>query len=85
MTHVIGPRCADERALYCIDACPVSCIIDGPGGVYVDEGECIDCGLCIDECPVSAIVPSDEAPASWKIWAQQVGARAADMSLHEGK
>jgi ferredoxin len=33
--------------------------------MYVDPGECIDCGACIPACPVEAIFSLDETPRKW--------------------
>jgi NAD-dependent dihydropyrimidine dehydrogenase PreA subunit len=31
--------------------------------MYVNPGECIDCGACIPVCPSNSIFPLDEVPA----------------------
>lgn len=31
--------------------------------MFIDPGECIDCGACVAECPVAAIYMEDDVPA----------------------
>ena len=33
--------------------------------LYIDPGECIDCGACEPECPVEAIFEEDAVPEEW--------------------
>ena len=36
--------------------------------LYINDAECIDCGVCEPECPVKAIFPEDEVPDNMKIY-----------------
>jgi ferredoxin--NADP+ reductase len=53
-----------------VDVCPVDCIHptrDAPEFetaemLYIDPGECIDCGACEPVCPVEAIYPDFDLP-----------------------
>jgi NAD-dependent dihydropyrimidine dehydrogenase PreA subunit len=47
----------------CIDECPVDCIYEGERKLYINPGECIDCGACEPACPQSAIFLDWRAPA----------------------
>ena len=46
--------------------CPVDCIYEGEGMLYINPDECIDCGLCEPECPVTAIFTEDDVPPDWR-------------------
>lgn len=69
MAFVITDQCTKDEL--CVQACPVDCI--HPRGdeadfaaatqLFVNPGECIDCGACIPVCPSNAIFPLDEVPA----------------------
>jgi ferredoxin len=69
VAFVITNDCVKDEL--CIQACPVDCI--HPRGdesdfaaatqMYVNPGECIDCGACIPVCPSNSIFPLDEVPA----------------------
>jgi NAD-dependent dihydropyrimidine dehydrogenase PreA subunit len=53
----------------CQEVCPVDCIHFEEGKdrtLYIDPGECIDCGACEPACPVSAIFAEDDVPDNWK-------------------
>jgi ferredoxin len=73
MTYVISEPCIDSKDASCITVCPVDCIHptpDEPGfaeaeQLYIDPGECIDCGACVDECPVEAITSEEDVPTAW--------------------
>jgi ferredoxin/flavodoxin---NADP+ reductase len=66
MTHVITRACCSDAT--CVVVCPVDCIHPTPDEpdygnaemLYIDPGNCIDCGACVDVCPVDAISPLDE-------------------------
>jgi NAD-dependent dihydropyrimidine dehydrogenase PreA subunit len=55
MAFVIGSACIDTTDKSCIEVCPVDCIYEGDRMVYINPGECIDCGACETACPMSAI------------------------------
>ncbi len=69
MAYVITNTCTKDN--HCIDSCPVNCIHptpDEPGyaeaeQLYVNPGECIDCGACIPVCPTTSIYVLEELPA----------------------
>jgi NAD-dependent dihydropyrimidine dehydrogenase PreA subunit len=67
MPYVITEACIDVKDKSCVEVCPVDCIHgdDAAPQLYINPGECIDCGACEPECPVEAIyadsaVPSDQ-------------------------
>jgi NAD-dependent dihydropyrimidine dehydrogenase PreA subunit len=55
MTYVIAAACIDFTDKSCIEECPVDCIYEGERKLYINPGECIDCGACEPACPVDAI------------------------------
>src|ERR1035437_10597626 len=64
MTYVISETCIDVKDKSCVDVCPVECIhgSDDDRMLYIDPGECIDCGACVDPCPVDAIYADEDVP-----------------------
>lgn len=73
MTHIIAEPCIGTKDAACVDVCPVDCIHPTPAEpafaaaeqLYIDPGNCIDCGLCVDVCPVKAIFVEHDLPADW--------------------
>jgi ferredoxin len=69
MAHVITDACIKDGL--CLDACPTECIhpkkdedkFASVPQMYIDPGECIDCGACASVCTSQAIFPADELPA----------------------
>ena len=69
MAFVITDNCLKDYL--CVSACPVDCIHPREDEaasatatqLYVDPGECIDCGACLPECTSDALFPMDEVPA----------------------
>jgi NAD-dependent dihydropyrimidine dehydrogenase PreA subunit len=55
MPYVIGEPCIDIMDTSCTEECPVDCIYEGARKLYINPGECIDCGACEPVCPVEAI------------------------------
>ena len=55
MPYVIAAACIDVTDKSCIEECPVDCIYEGARKLYINPGECIDCGACEPACPVEAI------------------------------
>jgi ferredoxin len=74
MAYVIAEACVGTKDTACVDVCPCDCIHprkDEAGfaaapQLYIDPGECIDCGACVPVCPVSAIYPLEDLPEEWK-------------------
>ncbi|HEX3591746.1 MAG TPA: ferredoxin [Pseudonocardiaceae bacterium] len=55
MPYFIAGDCLDVLDRSCMDECPVDCIYEGDRKMYINPGECIDCGACEPVCPVTAI------------------------------
>lgn len=49
--------------LECIDFCTMNCIVEGDELIYIDQDECVECGVCLraDVCPVNAIYMPEES------------------------
>ena len=68
MAYVITETCTKYN--HCIDACPVNCIHPTPDEagyeeapqLFVNPGECIDCGACVPVCPTNSIYVLEELP-----------------------
>jgi NAD-dependent dihydropyrimidine dehydrogenase PreA subunit len=68
MAYVITEGCTKDEK--CVEVCPVDCIhprSDEPkfaeiSQLYIDPGNCIDCGACVPVCEVSAIYAEGEVP-----------------------
>lgn len=68
MAYVIAEPCVDVKDKACVEVCPVDCIHSDEDSnmLYINPGECIDCGACEPECPVEAIFEESALPAEWK-------------------
>ena len=68
MTYIIAEPCIDVKDKACVEVCPVDCIHgeDSDPQMYINPGECIDCGACEPECPVEAIFQDSSLPDEWK-------------------
>ena len=62
MPYVIAAACIDVTDKSCIEECPVDCIYEGGRKLYINPGECIDCGACESACPVQAISQDRRVP-----------------------
>jgi NAD-dependent dihydropyrimidine dehydrogenase PreA subunit len=62
MPYVIASACIDVTDRSCIEECPVDCIYEGARKLYINPGECIDCGACEPACPVEAISQDRRVP-----------------------
>ena len=62
MPYVITAACIDITDKSCIEECPVDCIYEGDRKLYINPGECIDCGACEPVCPVEAISQDRRVP-----------------------
>jgi len=62
MPYVIAAACIDVTDKSCIEECPVDCIYEGARKLYINPGECIDCGACQPVCPVDAISQDRSVP-----------------------
>ena len=65
MTMVVTQPCIGCKDKSCLPACPVECFHEDATMVYIDPGECIDCGACVSECPTEAIFYEDDVPKQW--------------------
>lgn len=63
MPYFIASPCIDVMDKSCIEECPVDCIYEGDRKLYINPGECIDCGTCEPACPQTAIFLDFKAPA----------------------
>ncbi|HET9080834.1 MAG TPA: ferredoxin [Trebonia sp.] len=63
MPYFIASPCIDVMDKSCIEECPVDCIYEGDRKLYINPGECIDCGTCEPACPETAIFLDFKAPA----------------------
>lgn len=63
MPYAIAVECAESRERTCVEVCPVDCIYEGGDQLYIQPGECIDCGACEPECPVAAISYAEDGDA----------------------
>lgn len=74
MAYTITNPCIGSKDASCVDVCPVDCIHPSPNEpeydkveqLYINPGECIDCGACEPACPVTAIFQESEVPNEWK-------------------
>ena len=75
MAYVIVNTCTKDE--HCIEACPVNCIhptkdepdFETAAQLWVNPGECIDCGACVPVCPTNSIYTLDELPADLQAFA----------------
>ncbi len=63
MPYFIASPCIDVMDKSCLEECPVDCIYEGDRKLYINPGECIDCGACEPACPQDAIFLDWRAPA----------------------
>ena len=68
MTFVVTEHCARCRYTDCVAVCPVDCFHGDAEMLYIDPGECIDCGACVPECPVEAIFEEGTVPDDQRHW-----------------
>ena len=49
--------------LECIEFCTMNCILESDERVFIDQDECVECGVCLraDVCPTDAIYMPEEA------------------------
>ena len=68
MPYVIAEPCVGVKDKACVEVCPVDCIRGDESSpqMYINPGECIDCGLCEPACPVEAIYQDIDLPVRWK-------------------
>jgi ferredoxin len=70
MAYVVTEPCVNCRYTDCVVVCPIDCFYGDETQLYIDAGECIDCGACENECPVTAIFADSEVPARWTSFIQ---------------
>lgn len=68
MTFVVTSNCKGCRYTDCVVVCPVDCFHGDGEMLYIDPGECIDCGACVPECPVDAIFDEGSLPDGEEQW-----------------
>jgi len=68
MSYVIAEPCIGVKDRGCVEVCPVDCIhgTESSPQLYINAGECIDCGMCEPACPVEAIYQDTDLPDRWK-------------------
>jgi NAD-dependent dihydropyrimidine dehydrogenase PreA subunit len=79
VAYIIAAPCIGTKDTACVDACPVDCIhprkdepeFETEEMLYIEPGECIDCGACVPVCPVTAIFEADELPDQWAEFAER--------------
>jgi NAD-dependent dihydropyrimidine dehydrogenase PreA subunit len=79
VAYVIAEPCIGTKDTACVDVCPVDCIHPRKDEVrfaeaeqlYIDPGECIDCGACVPVCPVTAIFALEDLPEKWSHFTQK--------------
>jgi NAD-dependent dihydropyrimidine dehydrogenase PreA subunit len=62
MPYFIAAPCIDVMDKSCLEECPVDCIYEGERKLYINPGECIDCGACEPACPQDGIFLDWRAP-----------------------
>ena len=68
MAYVITDTCIKD--FLCVDACPVDCIhpkqdepaVETAMQLFINAGECIDCGACVPVCTSGSIYSEAELP-----------------------
>ncbi len=73
MAYVITQPCIGTKDASCVDVCPIDCIHPTPNEegfemvehLFINPGECIDCGACEPACPVTAIFEESAVPEEW--------------------
>jgi len=59
MPYVISDPCMGSKDQACVDVCPVDCIYEAKGRLWIHPVECTECGACESVCPVQAIYYAD--------------------------
>jgi [FeFe] hydrogenase (group B1/B3) len=54
--YEVSHLCRACLAHPCMEVCPKQCISFKDGKAYIDQPNCIQCGLCLKVCPYSAII-----------------------------
>jgi ferredoxin len=65
MAHVVADPCRGCLYTDCVVVCPMECFYGDELQLYIDPGECIDCGACVNECPADAIFLDADVPEKW--------------------
>ena len=79
MTTVVTDKCSGCRFTDCISVCPLECFHYDEQMLYIDPGDCIDCGACLPECPVHAIYEEEDLPQGQEKWVQINAERAPGL------
>jgi NAD-dependent dihydropyrimidine dehydrogenase PreA subunit len=78
MPYFIAAPCIDVMDKSCLEECPVDCIYEGERKLYINPGECIDCGACEPVCPQDSIFLDWRAPAETAPFIEDNGRFFAD-------
>ncbi len=81
MTFVVTDNCKACRFTDCVAVCPVDCFHGDAEMLYIDPGECIDCGACVPECPVEAIYDESQLPDDKKAWIKTNADKAPSLPV----
>ena len=81
MTFVVTDNCKGCRFTDCVAVCPVDCFHGDGDMLYIDPGECIDCGACVPECPVEAIYDESQLPDDKKDWIKTNADKAPSLPV----
>lgn len=90
MPYVISDPCITSRDRACVDVCPVDCIYEGSGRLWIHPTECIDCGACEAVCPVNAIYyvdadhPTDDLTEAHEFFDTVLPGREAPLGSPRG-
>jgi len=81
MTFVVTDNCKGCRFTDCVAVCPVDCFHGDGDMLYIDPGECIDCGACVPECPVEAIYDESQLPDDKQSWTKVNADKASGLPV----
>lgn len=79
MAHVVTEPCVGCKYTDCVVVCPMECFYGDERQLYVDPGDCIDCGACVPECPAEAIFRDVDVPAKWSGYVRLNAERSAEL------
>jgi ferredoxin len=69
MPYIVTTKCVGCKTGDCMKVCPVDCIygihLAAEVQAYINNDECIDCGVCVYECPKDAIYEQADVPEAF--------------------